>query len=80
MKSRQDLQVKILEDILYIVNNRTVIADEIRMASREVKEYVIDEFNALLEAIDIDEILAAHITEQGRTSLVKQKIHRITGR
>jgi predicted nucleotidyltransferase len=69
-----------LEDILYIVNNRNKVVEEIRTAPDDVKEYLAAEASLLLGQPDVDEILITATTDQGRVELVKDKLQQISGK
>lgn len=60
------------EDIIYILNNRTTIWEEMENASDNVKNYLREEFSILLENDYFDEWVSAHLdyTEQRRVIFI----------
>ncbi|HUC79495.1 MAG TPA: nucleotidyl transferase AbiEii/AbiGii toxin family protein [Flavisolibacter sp.] len=56
------------EDIVYVLNNRTTIWEELRTADEEVTHYLKQEFRKLLENEYIDEWISVHLehSEQAR--------------
>ena len=56
------------EDIVYILNNRTTIWDELRAANEEASHYLKQEFGRLLANEYIDEWISVHLehSEQAR--------------
>ncbi len=68
------------EDIIYILDNRTSIVEEIRNTHSEIKIFLQSELLKLEENPNYDEILSAHIHPliiAERAPLVKQKITQI---
>ena len=49
------------EDIIYLLDNRTTIVEEIRTADNEVKDYIKSELTAITNHKQAEEILAMHI-------------------
>lgn len=49
------------EDIIYLLDNRTTIVEEIQAANEEVKEYIKKEITAIKNHNQSEEILAMHI-------------------
>jgi hypothetical protein len=60
------------EDIIFVLNNRNTIWDEIQAASYSVKEYLKDEFQHLSKADLLYEWISAHLdySEQNRTGFI----------
>lgn len=60
------------EDIVYILNNRSVIWDELHQAPENVKQYLKKEILALLENEYIEEWISVHLdyNEQGRVRTI----------
>lgn len=60
------------EDIIYLLNNRNTIWEEIRLAGAEVKKYILEEFNKLINYAYIDEWISAHLeyAEQARVRTI----------
>ena len=56
------------EDIVYVLNNRTTIWDELQAAKGDVSVYLAGQFRALLENDYIEEWIAVHLdySEQAR--------------
>lgn len=68
------------EDIIFLLNNRTTIWDEMNEASHELKAYLQDECKALLENPNIQEWISAHLdfTEQRRLSFILGGLYAFT--
>jgi hypothetical protein len=65
------------EDIVYILDNRTTIVDEVRNSHNSVRVFLIREFTVLSENGNYIEYLSAHIHPfviSSRLDIVKQKI------
>jgi hypothetical protein len=60
------------EDIVYILNNRSTIWDEMENASREVKRYLKFEFTRLINEQYFDEWISVHLeySEQRRVGYI----------
>lgn len=60
------------EDIVYLLNNRSVIWDELHQAPENVKQYLKKEILALLENEYIEEWVSVHLdyNEQGRVRTI----------
>ncbi len=68
------------EDIIYVIDNRTTIVEEIEKADQEVKVFLIEQFKKLLSHPQREEIIAAHIhplVVAERLKIVIDKIHSI---
>ena len=49
------------EDIIYVVDNRTTIVDEVSTADNRIKDFLHSEFNKILDSPYTEEILSAHL-------------------
>ena len=49
------------EDIIYVIDNRTTIVDEVSKSEPSVKAFLKDEINKILSSTYVDEILLAHL-------------------
>lgn len=68
------------EDIIYIIDNRTSIVDEVKDTNPEIKKYLQSQFLKLVNNINYDEIISAHIHPliiEDRLTIVKDKILQI---
>lgn len=68
------------EDIIYLLDNRTTIAEEILAADQDVKSYIKQELMDIKNHPQADEILAMHIhplVREYRFSLMLEKINGI---
>lgn len=68
------------EDIIYLLDNRTTIVEEILSTENDVKEYIIQEFKIIRNHPQADEILAMHIhplIQEERLKILIQKIETI---
>lgn len=68
------------EDIIYIIDNRTSIVDEVKDTNPEIKKYLQSQFLKLVNNISYDEIISAHIHPliiEDRLTIVKDKILQI---
>ncbi|MFH1708904.1 MAG: hypothetical protein ABIF71_13450 [Planctomycetota bacterium] len=61
-----------LEDIVYILNNRSDAAAELTAAPRDVREYLAREFRALLDMPGGREALLAHLPPHERTDRLER--------
>lgn len=69
-----------LEDIIYLLDNRTTIVQEIQAADEEVKEYIKKELTAIKTHPQAEEILAMHIhplIREERFKMLMEKIEMI---
>lgn len=64
------------EDIVYILNNRDSIWEELHTADKEVQHYLKEQFSLLLENEHFDEWLSAHLeqNEQRRLRMIIGKL------
>ncbi len=68
------------EDVIYVIDNRTSIVEEISNTQKEIKQFLITELKKLTDSISYDEILSAHIHPlviEERQKIVKEKIANI---
>ena len=68
------------EDIIYIIDNRTSIVEEVKNTLPEIKSYLQSQLLKLENNLNYDEILSAHIHPliiADRAPLVKEKISQI---
>ena len=68
------------EDIIYIIDNRTSIVEEVINTIPEIKNYLKSELLKLINNPNYDEILSAHIHPiiiDERAAIVKEKINQI---
>lgn len=68
------------EDIIYFLDNRTTIVEEIRTAENDVKEYIKQELSAIKKHPQAEEILAIHIhplVREERFKILIEKIEKI---
>jgi len=49
------------EDIVYFLNNRTTVWEDIEKSESKVKEYIINNFNTFLKNKYIEEWISSHI-------------------
>lgn len=69
------------EDIIYILDNRLTIVQEVEKAHPEIKEFLQAEFNKILHSKFLVEILSSHIHPimlDERYPIVLEKINQIT--
>jgi predicted nucleotidyltransferase len=69
------------EDIVFLLNNRTTIWDELSAAPADLKQYLTAEFGSLLESPYLSEWISCHLDfyEQRRTSFIEGGIQSIAG-
>jgi hypothetical protein len=68
------------EDIIYIIDNRTTIVDEVKHTHQDIKNFLQSQLKKLADDISYNEILSAHIHPliiADREPIVKGKIHQI---
>lgn len=68
------------EDIIYVLDNRLDIVDEIRNDDPRIKVFLQKELKTIMEHVSSEEILTCHIHPsviEGRLSLLKEKIQQI---
>lgn len=69
------------EDIIYLLDNRTTIVEEIIAADNDVREYIKTELTAIKSHPQAEEILAMHIhplIREARFKILMEKIEMIT--
>lgn len=69
------------EDIIYLIDNRTTIVDEILAADEDVRQFIKDELTTIKNHKQADEILAMHIhplIREERFKMLMEKIEVIT--
>jgi hypothetical protein len=49
------------EDIIYVIDNRTTIVDDVRLADQRIKDFLQSEFRKILGNPYTEEILSAHL-------------------
>ena len=69
------------EDIVFVLNNRNAIWDEMNGASEKVKEYLKEEFKKLVQEPYIDEWVSSHLdyNEQRRVGFILGSIQEFLG-
>lgn len=68
------------EDIIYVIDNRTTIVEEIAVALPEIKGFLQSELSKVANSGNYDEILSAHIHPlvlKERQEIVEEKINKI---
>ena len=71
------------EDIIYVIDNRTTIVEEIEKDDEEIKEFLKQELNKILDMSNTYEILSCHIHPfilEERYPILEEKIKRIVER
>lgn len=49
------------EDIIYVIDNRTTIVEEVRVADKRIRDFLKSEFKKILHTAYAEEILSAHL-------------------
>lgn len=49
------------EDIIYVIDNRTTIVEEVRVADKRIRDFLKSEFKKILNTAYAEEILSAHL-------------------
>jgi len=49
------------EDIIYLIDNRTTIVEEVRVADKRIRDFLKSEFRKILNTSYAEEILSAHL-------------------
>lgn len=68
------------EDIIYVVDNRTTIVNEIESAEESIQHFLKSEIQKILNNIHLDEIISAHlsrISDQDRSQMLLEKFEAI---
>lgn len=63
-----------LEDIIYLLDHRPTIQEEIMSAPKTVKNYLLEEFNSLVNLPLFEEALLGHVEQQDAMQRVKRII------
>jgi len=63
-----------LEDILNVVDGRPSIADEFRMASDSLQQFVRKQLNALLSQPNLENYLPGLLTDENRAGVVLSRL------
>jgi predicted nucleotidyltransferase len=69
-----------IEDIFYIIDNRTTIVKEIKECKQSIRAFIIEQLSLIIDQGLLDEVLSAHIHPlmiEERLPLVKEKINLI---
>ena len=69
------------EDIIYLIDNRTTIVEEILNADEEIRQYIKEELTLIKNHKQADEIIAMHIhplIREERFKILMEKIEMIT--
>ena len=69
------------EDIVYVLDNRTTLIEDILESENKVKMFLLAEFNTLLKDASLHEAILAHLelaTQTQRYELLKHKLEAIT--
>lgn len=69
------------EDIIYMLNNRTTIVEDIVSSPEDVREFLKKEFTILLNDQDLNEGIQSHLEPFGRDerlSIIKDRLKKIT--
>jgi predicted nucleotidyltransferase len=69
-----------IEDIIYVIDNRTTIVDEIAQSPAEIRQFLHKELKSIVQKGLMDEVLAAHIHPlmlEERLPLSLEKINQI---
>ena len=69
-----------IEDIIYILDNRLNIVNEVNQADLEVKEFIKSEFQKIIDNNALEEIIAAHVHPlviEQRQSILFDKLNKI---
>jgi len=68
------------EDIIYVIDNRTTIVEEIENDEKEIRDFIKQELNKILESSNTYEILSCHIHPlvlEERYLILEEKIKKI---
>jgi len=69
-----------LEDILVLIDGREEIVAEIQAADADVRQFILEQFTALLEEDDFDHFIEGNIRgPEGRTDIVRRRFEAIAG-
>ena len=79
-RGKDDYFTEDFEDIIYVIDNRNAIVEEITNAPEEIKDYIIEEFKNIWNSPKRDEILSIHLHPlmlEERFPVVIEKISQI---
>ena len=65
------------EDIIYVLNNRTTVIEEIENDHPKIKQFLKEEFTKVYENLSFEEIILCHLIEEERVPIIKEKIEHI---
>jgi predicted nucleotidyltransferase len=65
------------EDIVYILNNRATLVEDIENAPEDVKEYLISEFNKILVSNELREAVLVHLPYESQSARYKILIKKL---
>jgi hypothetical protein len=65
------------EDIIYVLDNRTTIIEEIENDHPEIIQFLKEEFTKVYENLSFEEIILCHLIEEERVPIIKEKIEHI---
>lgn len=69
-----------LEDILILIDGREEIVAEIQAADADVRQFILEQFTALLEEDDFDHFIEGNIQgPEGRVDIVRRRFEAIAG-
>lgn len=69
-----------LEDILILIDGREEIVAEIQAADADVRQFILEQFTALLEEDDFDHFIEGNIRgPEGRVDIVRRRFEAIAG-
>lgn len=72
-----------IEDIIYVLDNRTTIVSEIQHTEKEIKKFLIEQLKVMIQLGILEEVLMTHIHPlmlEERMPIVMEKIENIIGR
>lgn len=68
------------EDIIYVLDNRTTIIEEINKEHREIKQFLKEEFTKIYTNLSFEEIISCYVhplIQEERIPILKEKIESI---
>lgn len=69
-----------LEDVLILIDGREEIVAEIQAADADVRQFILEQFTALLEEDDFDHFIEGNIQgPEGRVDIVRRRFEAIAG-
>lgn len=69
-----------IEDVVYVLDNRTTLVEEVLSADKAIKDYIVQQFKTIKEVGMLDEVLISHIHPimlAERMPLAHEKINQI---